>query len=234
MHACGEKIPSDIDLNGLLEVTVICEDYNCAAAMLPWCKKSIDEWHLGRPVSEGWLYIAWIFRFNDVFRNLTRDMAKGIITGDGVRKVIANEGVQELGKYIPSRVIGNITMRKFERIGNVVQPRTLAVLLSYATTSYLGGYIVGSRAHRCSRTKLLISQTPPRLHPQRGILLKCWGASRQVSGLLKSLASATLHAVLILIRWLRWFRLLLTTSSHSIWPCLSEENQSFQLSGHGF
>ncbi|KAF8543331.1 hypothetical protein BDD12DRAFT_907339 [Trichophaea hybrida] len=104
MHACGEKISSDIDINGLLELAVICEDYQCAIAMLPWCRESIGGLVAREPWHQGWLYIAWVFAIEDIFQILAKDLV-GLIAENHGRKVIIDGEIQELNEHIPQRAI---------------------------------------------------------------------------------------------------------------------------------
>jgi len=108
LHACGANIPSSINFNKFLKLAVVCEEYNCASVMLPWCDKWIEEWRwaVGTPGYEGWLFVAWVFGINDIFRTLTKVFAGGVIAEDCGRRVVVNEGIQKLGEYIPQRIMG--------------------------------------------------------------------------------------------------------------------------------
>lgn len=112
-HGLGNKIPDDIDFPNLYALAVVCEDYQCAFTLQPWCRNWVDKLRstIETPGDGGWLYVAWVFGLDDIFQSLTMKLATGAFVATNGREVTlaGDEGVKELGEDIPQQIIGMVT-----------------------------------------------------------------------------------------------------------------------------
>ncbi|KAF8539788.1 hypothetical protein BDD12DRAFT_909882 [Trichophaea hybrida] len=89
IHARTESLPDVIPFEGLLQVAKVCDYYDCAAAMRPWD----DMWmrpHKENAQSSGfesWLFIAQVFKEQDIFKDLSLKIIKESIVEDGELKI---------------------------------------------------------------------------------------------------------------------------------------------------
>ncbi|KAF8244097.1 hypothetical protein K440DRAFT_663641 [Wilcoxina mikolae CBS 423.85] len=112
IHARTESLPDVIPFEGLLQVAIICDYYDCAAAMRPWD----DMWmkrhkeNAQTPGFESWLFIAQVFKEQDIFQELSLKIIRESIVEDGELKIVASGGeptariVKRLDK-IPQNIV---------------------------------------------------------------------------------------------------------------------------------
>jgi hypothetical protein len=109
LHGLGKKIPHKIDCEHLYDLAVLCEKYQCASIMLPWCLCWIEGLRqtLDRPMDGKWLYIAWVFGLDDIFQTLTRWFTANAFTeGYGDFLIIEDkQHIIALGKHIPREIL---------------------------------------------------------------------------------------------------------------------------------
>jgi len=76
-HLQFNKVPSELPFETLLQVAVLCDQYDCVSLVGPWLKQCIiDELRVSRrPGQEAWLFIAWAFGRNKVFETLASNLA---------------------------------------------------------------------------------------------------------------------------------------------------------------
>ncbi|KAF8539789.1 hypothetical protein BDD12DRAFT_78107 [Trichophaea hybrida] len=106
VHARTENLPDKIPFEGLLQVAIICDYFDCAAAMRPW-----DEFWMKphkenaqNPGFESWLFIAQVFKEETVFRNLSSKLVRNSIVDDGEFKVLeSKEPGARVVKRLPNR-----------------------------------------------------------------------------------------------------------------------------------
>ncbi|KAF8538948.1 hypothetical protein BDD12DRAFT_910466 [Trichophaea hybrida] len=113
LHGMRNKIPNEIELSYLYDLAVVCEDYKCVSFVLPLCRNWLDKWTIEKERYGGWLYIAWVFGFEDIFQTLSGKFATGAFhAGNGRYVTLENEeGIKELGENIPQMVIESFNER---------------------------------------------------------------------------------------------------------------------------
>jgi hypothetical protein len=114
IHGHPEKLPDEIPFEGLVQVALICDFYDCAAAMRPWDKTWMEQWQndAKTPGFESWLFIARVFKEEDVFQTLSRKLVTNSIVEDGEFKVVVSKEpiarvVKRLDNYIPQGMEGS-------------------------------------------------------------------------------------------------------------------------------
>jgi hypothetical protein len=78
------KIPLTLDLDILLQVAVLCDQYDCVGLVYPW----VEGWMAkedetgGDDYSSNWLFIAWVFGREGAFRKAANYWVEKISLGD--------------------------------------------------------------------------------------------------------------------------------------------------------
>jgi hypothetical protein len=112
LHARSDFIPETIAFEELLEIAYVCDYYDCATAMKPWNKGWMAHWreYVEKPGYEGWLFLAWAFRDQEVFGTLTKSFSRNAVFEDGEFGVVVKTDPREVARmdeHIPQAVIGN-------------------------------------------------------------------------------------------------------------------------------
>lgn len=110
IHLQNSKVPKVIkDSKTIWNIAVICDKYDCAAAISVWVDLWVGEWNRHSPSSDTygeWVFIAWVFGLGKIFTTVTR---KIILEGyyDKEGGALLSKGGKDLGHLgIPSHVIG--------------------------------------------------------------------------------------------------------------------------------
>lgn len=84
IHGRLENLPDEIPFEGLLQVALICDFYDCVEMTRPWDKTWIKQWEFAAetPGFESWLFIARVFKKEDVFKKISRKLVKISIVED--------------------------------------------------------------------------------------------------------------------------------------------------------
>lgn len=75
-HLRFQDVPKDLSFEGLLNVCILCDKYDCITLVRPW----IFQWKVGQVVPEGeefyeeWLFIAWTTGDEANFKRVGRSM----------------------------------------------------------------------------------------------------------------------------------------------------------------
>ncbi|KAE9371890.1 hypothetical protein N431DRAFT_341880 [Stipitochalara longipes BDJ] len=80
-HLRFQDNPTTLPYQTLLQVAVLCDQYQCINLVRPWLHQWLaDEELLSlQPRNENWLFIAWVFGREEVFKNLATKMVRGIV-----------------------------------------------------------------------------------------------------------------------------------------------------------
>lgn len=75
-HLQFKDIPLLLEYRDLLQMAVLCDQYDCIPLVIPWLKKWLENKYSESKKSgqEGWLFIAWVFGIEEVFQDLAGDM----------------------------------------------------------------------------------------------------------------------------------------------------------------
>jgi len=107
IHTRTKNLPDNIPFEGLLQIAIICDYYDCAAAMRPWDDMWMKPWK-GEALTTGfesWLFIARVFEEETVFWNLCQRLVRNSIVDDGEFKVlISKEAGARVVKKLPSHI----------------------------------------------------------------------------------------------------------------------------------
>jgi len=104
LHGRASYIPDTIDFENLLEIAIICDYYDCAAAMSPWDKTWMQPLQKLSTESgyEDWLFLAWVFENQEVFEQMTKTFARnGVKTKDGEFGVVVRGEVKRMYTHLP-------------------------------------------------------------------------------------------------------------------------------------
>ncbi|KAF8855126.1 hypothetical protein BDZ45DRAFT_805227 [Acephala macrosclerotiorum] len=82
-HLQFKEIPAALSSDHLFNLAILVDEYNCIGIIRPWLANEETEWK--KPGRECWLFIAWAFGRDEIFRNLALKMVKEIVVdADGV------------------------------------------------------------------------------------------------------------------------------------------------------
>ncbi|KAF8245689.1 hypothetical protein K440DRAFT_586816, partial [Wilcoxina mikolae CBS 423.85] len=115
IHGRAEQIPATISFENLLEIAIICDYYDCAAAMNPWGNTWMKPLHklALEPGYEDWLFVALVFRNQELFGQITKDfIRKGVIAEDGEFGVMVNGEVRKMHSHLPDGIIRDMAARR--------------------------------------------------------------------------------------------------------------------------
>ncbi|KAA8909842.1 hypothetical protein FN846DRAFT_1020383 [Sphaerosporella brunnea] len=131
LHGANEHLPQTIPFEGLCDIAVVCDYYDCADAMRPWVQLWMEPWkvHAERPGYERWLLIAWVFGEASVFEALTKRFIRNgsLIDGELNALVLVSAGPD---CDIPHAIIDALS-KEIIRIGESLVPMYLEVYKRY-------------------------------------------------------------------------------------------------------
>ncbi|KAH7355426.1 hypothetical protein BKA65DRAFT_535649 [Rhexocercosporidium sp. MPI-PUGE-AT-0058] len=121
-HRDFEKVPPNLSYTELLNLAVLCDQYDCVKMTKPW----IEDWLKGEatlslwPGHENWLFIAWVFGRATVFEDLAIHLIRTIrIDGEGYCR---NTQDKPLAEPIPAGIIEPICSIRKEIIRQLLDP----------------------------------------------------------------------------------------------------------------
>jgi hypothetical protein len=108
LHGRADHIPESVTFENLLEIAIICDYYDCAAAMRPWDEIWMNPLRdlASMPGYESWLFISWVFRNQDVFGQMTKSFSRNGVMVDGEFGVMVGGEVKRLDCHLPQGIIG--------------------------------------------------------------------------------------------------------------------------------
>jgi len=106
IHERTEHIPKTIEFEHLHNIAIICDYYDCAAAMSPWNKA----WML--PLEklvlesgyEDWLFIAYLFGNQELFGKITKAFARNGVQKNGEFSVMVKGAVMKMHSHLPEGI----------------------------------------------------------------------------------------------------------------------------------
>jgi hypothetical protein len=118
LHGRVEYIPGSIAFKNLLDIAIICDYYECAASMRPWDTVWMDPHKslTSKPGYESWLFIAWVFRDQNIFGEMTAIFSKRGVMVDSAFGVLVEGEVKRLDSHLPRRIIGMIKSNRMKVI----------------------------------------------------------------------------------------------------------------------
>ncbi|KAF8248529.1 hypothetical protein K440DRAFT_255027 [Wilcoxina mikolae CBS 423.85] len=115
IHGRAEHIPTNISYENLLDIAIICDYYDCAAAMTPWDKvwmKPLEKLAL-EPGYEDLLFIAYLFEHQELFGKMTKAFARdGVTVEDGEFAVMAGGEVRKMHNHLPEGIIRDMVTQR--------------------------------------------------------------------------------------------------------------------------
>jgi hypothetical protein len=105
-HLQFDKVPPELTLEGLLNVAILCDKYICTGLVEPWLPQWLanEETESKEPDCGEWLYIAWIFRREKIFKELATKLIYEVTTNDE-GKCLTSSGEDFLSP-MPPDIIG--------------------------------------------------------------------------------------------------------------------------------
>jgi len=124
-HAGGKNLSGSIPFAGLVKVAIVCDYYNCSAALGPWYGKWVDYWknHIVDRGYEDWLLIAWVFGEYQIFQTLTKNLSeRGIMENNEFLIVSSEEArvAERFSEHIPRIIIGMCARLKMIVLSNYI------------------------------------------------------------------------------------------------------------------
>jgi len=126
IHARTGDLPDEIPFEGLLQIAIICDYYDCAAAMRPWDDMWMKQWkeHAESPGFESWLFISRVFKEQAIFQDLSKRIIRNSIVVDGELKVVVGDESTtieaNLESHTPQGIVGSSFLKSVERTGLTV------------------------------------------------------------------------------------------------------------------
>jgi len=125
IHGRSQFLPDEISFKSLMEVAIVVDYYDCAEVMRPWDEKWMKQWmeHAENPGYENWLFIAWVFKVQQVFGALTKTFSRKCARKNRefmVNTAEAGNNVKNwksLDYHIPQKIIGRIPAPVLHRKG---------------------------------------------------------------------------------------------------------------------
>jgi hypothetical protein len=105
-HLQFNKVPTSLPFSTLLEVAVLCDQYDCVKIVLPWLSQwcAEEEKESVVPGQEQWLFISWVFGREDVFHKLAEKLVRQVAVNNA--GVCVGEDGQALKEPMPPGIIG--------------------------------------------------------------------------------------------------------------------------------
>jgi len=116
LHGRAQHIPESVTFKNLLEIAIICDYYDCAATMRPWDETWMSPLRslTSKPGYESWLFIAWVFRDQNTFGEMTARFSKSGVMVEGEFGIIVGGNMKRLDCHLPQGIISTV-MSKFTR-----------------------------------------------------------------------------------------------------------------------
>jgi hypothetical protein len=108
-HLQFRSIPATLSYKDLYNVAILCDQYDCAQLVQPWIEKWLQD-ERARAMSEGigWLFIAWVFGRDAVFRTLAAHVVKEVQT-NAEGQCLDTSGNLIPSNYLPPGILGKCT-----------------------------------------------------------------------------------------------------------------------------
>lgn len=109
LHCQNKLVPVAISFQNLLDLAIICDKYDCAAAVSLWVDIWTKDWRGVQQDAgyEQWLFIAWTFGIEDVFQNLSKKIiTEGHYGTEDPTLFVTKEGFCLDEMLVPERVMG--------------------------------------------------------------------------------------------------------------------------------
>ncbi|KAF8249038.1 hypothetical protein K440DRAFT_231192 [Wilcoxina mikolae CBS 423.85] len=115
LHGVASHISENITFKNLLDIVIVCDYYDCAAAMSPWIKDRMQSLQELATKSgyEDWLFVAWVFRNERVFEQMTKTIIRnGAKTEDGEFGVVVDGEVKTMHNHLPECIIRDMAAQR--------------------------------------------------------------------------------------------------------------------------
>lgn len=124
IHLRNDYVPQSISFANLYELAVICDKYDCAAAVTLWVFIWIKSWKdlALQPGYEKWLFIAWTFKNEDVFASLSKKIILEGYYADANGPLLAAGGFPALDPDTPEVVFGKFLLAKYSFLSLYLAP----------------------------------------------------------------------------------------------------------------
>lgn len=109
LHCQNKFVPVTISFQNLLDLAIICDKYDCAAAVSLWTDIWTKDWKkMAQDAGyEQWLFIAWTFGVEDVFQSLSKKLImEGHYGSEDPTLFVTKEGFCLDEMLVPEQVMG--------------------------------------------------------------------------------------------------------------------------------
>ncbi|KAF8541978.1 hypothetical protein BDD12DRAFT_827083 [Trichophaea hybrida] len=132
LHGRVEYIPESVNFEGLLEIAIICDYYDCAATMRPWDEIWMNPLQslTSKPGYESWLFIAWVFRNQSAFGKMTESFSKCSVIVNGEFQILVDGNAKALDCHLPQGIIDAIADQR-AKIGEEIVRTCRSIITKY-------------------------------------------------------------------------------------------------------
>ncbi|KAA8898834.1 hypothetical protein FN846DRAFT_800026, partial [Sphaerosporella brunnea] len=126
LHARADRIPETIAFEELMEVAYVCDYYDCAVAMKPWDKGWMEQWreYVQKPGYEGWLFLAWVFKDQEVFGTLTEKFSRAAVFEEAEFAVVVKTDPREIARmdeHLPQAIVDAMADQRIKACEDIVR-----------------------------------------------------------------------------------------------------------------
>lgn len=92
IHLQATRVPRRVTIEQLVKLAVVCDKYDCAAAVKLWAETWMEPWSKCLTVGEtqlGMLFVTWVFGQRNVFSSLTKMLVPQLAFSANGRSVCA-------------------------------------------------------------------------------------------------------------------------------------------------
>lgn len=107
-HLQFNKVPSNMEPAAILNVAILCDQYDCVGIVKPW----LPLWlvnvaiQINEPGYEKWLFVAWVFGREKLFHSVATKLLREMKTNDEGKSLNSNGEV--LPSPMPPYIIGKL------------------------------------------------------------------------------------------------------------------------------
>jgi BTB/POZ domain len=109
-HLQFEDLPSSLDFQELVNLAIICEEYDLVRIVRPFLKRWIEPLEpLAEKIGfEEWLFVAWTFSYPKVFEKITQKLVLNASTNADGQCLNEAEDVLD-DRFMPPGIIGKLS-----------------------------------------------------------------------------------------------------------------------------
>lgn len=111
-HLRFQMVPKVLDFQLLLRVAVLLDKYSCVTLVLPWMGRWTHSLKadIKKPGNEEWLFIAWVFGYEEIFTDLSRELVFESNVSESGR---LERGRKVFGQTMPPDIIGTTDHHRY-------------------------------------------------------------------------------------------------------------------------